>query len=952
MPTDSATTLLERERELTALGDTLADAAERRGRVVLIEAPAGLGKTSLLRAASHTAAEGGFTCLRARASDLERDFAYGCVRQLLEPAVAQLSGSERESAFEGTAAFAKSLFAPPAALAEGAPPGAELASSDLSFSMLHGLYWLVNNLAAEEPVALVVDDLHWADPETLRFLVYLAPRLDGLAVALLATTRPGEGDADELARLSAAPETTVVRPSPLSVEATVTLCERVLGDGVAPAFAEACCEATGGNPFFLEALLREAHELGFASDANGAQRVRELGPAAVAQAVLLPLSGRPESATAVVRAAAILGDGASLAEAAELAELPEDEAAGAADLLVALGILTPADSLQFAHPIVRESVYADIGPRERARAHARAARLLAANGASDERIAAQIAESEPAGNQKRVELLRKVAAEALMRGAPAAAATLLRRALAEPPAPEVRADVLVELGGAELRRGSPDAIAHLSEAVSSVRGTSALAAAARQLANALTISGHADRGVEALEAAIDVVEPDDRELALLLEAELASVAWQASLETRAPAARRLEQRGNLEGSTPGERLVLASLACERARSTDSASEATALLEGALAGGRLLDEQQLDIVGPYYDLVLGLIAADAFDVAEASLEQALANARARESIPSIAYLTNRRGWMYLRRGSVDRAEADARTGLELLSSYAIPLGLPFAVALLTEALIEGGDPDGADTALHGFGVADEIEPGPTTNFLLRSRALLHMAHGRTEQGIEDMLEFGRRDELWGGANPLASRWRSHAAMGFIALGENENARLLAAEDVERARGWGLPGGIGVALRTLALAEGGPQGVKRLREAAAIHESSPARLEHARTLTELGAALRRANSRAEARGVLQEGLELAEGSGAGAVAGQARTELRAAGGRSSDPGADGVGQLTASERRVAELAAKGNSNPEIAQTLFVTRKTVETHLGHVYSKLGIAGRGELGRALAGG
>jgi predicted ATPase len=323
VPTDSATTLLERERELTALGDALVDAAERRGRLILIEAPAGLGKTSLLRAASETAAERGFTCMRARASDLERDFAYGCVRQLLEPAVAQLSEDERESVFEGTAALSKSLFAPRAVLSGDAPPGTEPAPSDLTFSMLHGLYWLVNNLAAEEPVALIVDDLHWADPETLRFLVYLAPRLDGLAVALLATTRPGEGDGDELARLSAAPETTLVRPSPLSVEATATLCERALGDGVAPAFAEACCEATGGNPFFLEALLREARELGFPGDASGAQRVRELGPAAVAQAVLLPLSGRPESATALVRAAAILGDGASLAEAAALAELPE-----------------------------------------------------------------------------------------------------------------------------------------------------------------------------------------------------------------------------------------------------------------------------------------------------------------------------------------------------------------------------------------------------------------------------------------------------------------------------------------------------------------------------------------------------------------------------------------------------------------------------------------------------
>jgi DNA-binding CsgD family transcriptional regulator len=807
-------------------------------------------------------------------------------------------------------------------------------------------------LAAEEPVALIVDDLHWADPETLRFLVYLAPRLDGLAIALLATTRPGEGDGDELARLSAAPETTLVRPAPLSVEATATLCERVLEDGVAPAFAEACCEATGGNPFFLEALLREARELGLPGDAGGAQRVRELGPAAVAQAVLLPLSGRPESATALVRAAAILGDGASLTEAAALAELPEEEAAGAADLLVTLGILTPADSLQFAHPIVRESVYADIGPRERARAHARAARLLAARGASDERIAAQIAESEPAGNQKRVELLRKVAADALLRGAPAAAATLLRRALAEPPAREVRAGVLVELGSAELRRGSADAITHLSEAVESISDTAAHAAAARQLASALTISGYADRGVEALEAAIDVVEPDDPELALLLEAELASVAWQASLETRAPAARRLEQRGDLEGSTPGERLVLASLACERARASESASEARALLEGALAGGRLLDEQKLDIVGPYYDLVLGLIAANAFDVAEASLEQALANARARESIPSVAYLTNRRGWMYLRRGTVDRAEADARTGLELLSSHAIPLGIPFAVALLMEALIEGGDADGAERALRGHSLPDAIEPGPTTNFLLRSRALLHMAQGRPEQGVEDMLEFGRRDELWGGASPLASRWRSHAAMALVALGDNEQARRLAEEDLERARRWGLAGGVGAALRALALAEGGPRVVERLREAEAVHERSTARLEHARTLTELGAALRRANSRAEARGVLKRGLEIAESCGARAVAEKARTELRAAGGRSSDPDSDGVGQLTASERRVAELAAKGHSNPEIAQTLFVTRKTVETHLGHVYRKLGIAGRGELERALAGG
>ena len=136
---------------------------------------------------------------------------------------------------------------------------------------------------------------------------------------------------------------------------------------------------------------------------------------------------------------------------------------------------------------------------------------------------------------------------------------------------------------------------------------------------------------------------------------------------------------------------------------------------------------------------------------------------------------------------------------------------------------------------------------------------------------------------------------------------------------------------------------------LREAAGVLEDSPARLEYARALVDLGAALRRGNRRADARGPLEEGLRLAKQLGAGALAERARTELRAAGGRSSDPNGNGAAQLTASERRVAELAAQGQSNPEIAQALFVTRKTVETHLGHVYAKLAISGRGQLGGVL---
>jgi len=935
--------LLERERELSELSDAVRAAQGGRGRIVLVEAPAGLGKTSLLRAAGQAAGEAGFTCLRARASELEHDFAYGCVRQLLEPALARVAGAERDRLFKGAAALSKPLFAP----IEAPHP---LSAGDGSFSMLHGLYWLLVNLADERPVALSVDDLHWSDLESLRFLNYLAPRLDGLPLLVLASARTGEPVATDLARLGSGPETTVLRPQPLSVEAAARLCEDELGSEVGRDFADACSEATGGNPFFLEALLREVREQGLAADAREAVRVRRIGPATVAQAVLLRLSSGPAAAGALVRAAAVLGDGASLAEAATLADLDGDEAARAADRLVKLAIMEPGERLEFAHPVVREAVYADIGPRERANAHARAAGILTEKGASDERIAAQIAEAEPSGDPDRVELLRRVAADALVRGAPAAAAASLRRALVEPPPATSLAEVLVELGSVEYSLASPEAVGHLTSAVDLITDPGLLAAAVRWLALALTMAGDSDAAVEAIEPVIAVVEPEDREQALLLEAELAAHAQEASAERRAPAARRLERYADLQGATPAERLVLASLAFERARASQSSSEAAGYLERALAGGRLLGEQEVDVAGPLYLLLVGLLATDALDVADACLEQALADACARASIPAQAFVIEFRGWVSLRRGDVARAQTDAQTALELLTAHDIHLGRAFALALLIQALIEDGEAEAAEVALRTSGLGDEIPPGMAINDLLEARGLLRIAQGRTHQGLDDLLEFGRRDERWGGANPLASRWRSRAALAVAALGDVEEARRMALDDLERARRWGAASGIGVALRAAALVEAGSAAVGRLRDAAQVLERSPARLEEARALSDLGAALRRSNRRSEARGPLHRALALAQRCGAHALAQRAATELRAAGGRTSQPERGGVQQLTASERRVAELAADGLSNPEIAQALFVTRKTIETHLGHVYRKLDISGRAELRAALS--
>jgi DNA-binding CsgD family transcriptional regulator len=201
------------------------------------------------------------------------------------------------------------------------------------------------------------------------------------------------------------------------------------------------------------------------------------------------------------------------------------------------------------------------------------------------------------------------------------------------------------------------------------------------------------------------------------------------------------------------------------------------------------------------------------------------------------------------------------------------------------------------------------------------------------------------------NPAVLAWRSHLALALLGLGRRDDALELAREEVELARGWGAPRPIGVALRVLGLAEGGAEGIETLRQSLSVLEASSAKLERARTMVELGAALRRTNARVEARELLKEGLDIAVRSGSQPLVEQAEAELAATGARPRRLLLSGVESLTASERRVARFAAEGLSNKDIAQKLFVTTKTVEVHLSSVYRKLGIGSRTELPQALGG-
>jgi DNA-binding NarL/FixJ family response regulator len=194
------------------------------------------------------------------------------------------------------------------------------------------------------------------------------------------------------------------------------------------------------------------------------------------------------------------------------------------------------------------------------------------------------------------------------------------------------------------------------------------------------------------------------------------------------------------------------------------------------------------------------------------------------------------------------------------------------------------------------------------------------------------------------------WRSLAAHAHLALGEREEALRLAEEELERSRAWGAPRALAMSLRAAGLARGGSRGIDTLREAVEVVESSPARLEHAKALVELGAALRRANRRTESRELLRHGLEQAVRCGARPLADRAESELLASGARLRRELTSGVDAMTPSERRVAELASAGASNRDIAQALFVTTKTVEVHLSSTYRKLGIRSRAQLATHLA--
>jgi DNA-binding CsgD family transcriptional regulator len=931
-------TLLERERELEELSTCLEKVKVGEGSAVAIEAGPGLGKTALLAEFRARGAATGLTVLVARMTELERDFPFALVRQLFEPWLTSLTEQDREAAFEGAEAARAALGLEPKH-----DPGED------SFAVLHALYWITAAVTERGPLILSIDDGHDADTASVDFLRFLLPRLEELPVFIALAVRPAEVDAGEgLGQVLADASMRHLKLEPLSGSATRTFLKQELRGEPESQFVAACHEVSGGNPFLLSELARTLSDREVGATDEQAEVVRGVAPDRVARMFQGRIAQLPVQAHSLVKALAVLGDKTDLRLVGELAGLEEAEARDVADQLRVSGVFSSGTSLQFIHPLVRNAIYVDITVGDRTEAHARAAHLLRNHGGSPELVAAQLLATEPKGDRETVETLIEASERALASGAPGSATAYLSRALREPPPADLKAAVLGPLIIASLRsadhsllkRIEPDVFAEL-ERDPSLRKSWTIA-----LTRSLALQGRFEEAIGLIQEAVEIAfAENDVETAFHLEAQLITLSL---VVPSAPGVDLDRYAGLIDPDSAAGRL-LAAIEVGPATLRGTAKEASRPAKRALGNnGAIFVEDPEMFAG--MGAVLALIIAEEMDAAQHGAERAMEIATERGATPDLARAFVLRGFVSWGLGDLTAAEADMRQAVELSRLAQFMPAVLLSRAVLIDLLIERDDLDTADKELKATGLA--VGPIPMNSafgILLLSRSHLRFEQGAMEDAADDFRAISTGDVGGRFSSMMALGASPYAARALVALGNQAQAQDYADRAIGGARRWGSPGGIAHALRAVAAAKGGIEGIATLEEASDIAKDSPRRLERAYALVELGVALRRENRRSDSRTPLREGFELARRCGAARLARWANAELQASGVNVRRYVPIGVESLTPSERRVAELAASGKTNRQIAQSLFVTLKTVEAHLSATYDKLDIESRSQLAAAL---
>ena len=740
--------LLERDRELDVLDGLVQDALDGRPLVVLVEGPAGIGKTRLLAEARTRAGAAGFRVLAARGSDLERELPFGVVRQLFEPVL--VDPDERARWLTGSATAAARVFG---------PTQEEGAAGDLSFGILYGLFWLTANIAAERPLLLVIDDLHSCDRASLRFIAYLERRLEGLRVLVASAARTGEPRADStlISEIAHDPGALAIPLPALSETAVGELVRKRLGDGAESRFCAACHRATGGNPLLLQELLKTLDAEGVRPDDAHADVIRDLGPRAVSHTVLLRLARLTGDARAVASAIAVLGDGAGLPATAALAGLDEQRVADATRALVRAEILRSEPPLGFVHPLVRDAVYHELSPAERELRHEQAAQVLTSLGVAPELVASHLLGVPSRADPKVAAALRAAGWAARLRGDAESAMSYLRRALAEPVPAEQRPQLLLELGLAEAGVDAPAAAAHMSEAYEGLANPEQRAAAARVLARMLLFTGTAQEGVAVAQRALADLPPEHDGRRVMEAFELYASAFGADVPGAAARLARIRERPI--GAGLGARSLSVVAAWDWMRRGGTADRCCALALDALADGTLI------AADPGFTPVVagGVLGLADRDEALAVWEAAMGSGRKRGGMRTVCLVNTWQGWTWLQRGELAEAAASLDEAFEQIQPLETNgAWMAYIAAFLARVRIERGR---SARRARRAGALRNPEPG------LGRRHVLAAQPTRTAAGRE---RVGAGDRRGRHLSRAAGRCRQRR-LGAVALAEGAGAR---------------------------------------------------------------------------------------------------------------------------------------------------------------------------------
>lgn len=949
--------LFEREAELIAVEEALSaltgigaaddqGGARPRGGLLAFAGPAGLGKTTLLAETRRRAAAKGCTVLSARGGEQEQRVAFHVARQLLQP---RLAGSG-DSALRATLGSWYGIVGPALGLCvpeTGAPPDPQ--------GIGDGLDWVLTHIAVQRaPLVLVLDDAHWADPESLTWLSAFAPRAEDLAMLIVVAYRPDElpRTAESFRGLPGRAGTRPIGLEPLSARAIGQLVRGSVGDHADDAFCRECWAVTAGNPFEAVELTAKVQDRGLRPDESSAHLLRDLAAAVKGRGLVTRLERLGPSTVRFAWAAAVLGTSIPPALAAGVAGLGGEAAADAVDRLRRVRILTGGETLEFVHPLIATAVYRSIPDAVRVALHGQAAWSVVDAGLGPSAAARHLLETHPEGDPWVVQQLRQAARETLRAGAPDAARRYLARALREPPSAEGRAAVLYELGCSSLLTEPATTVNHLRAALEEpIADPELREGIVYRLSQALA---HSDRLGEAADTVGRAARTATGAKARLRMQE-EQFMWDAfrSDEPDSPArSRRLARLADrLTGRDTTERYIIGLRTWDATLRGEPADVVIHHADRALRGGLRWADENWGFEVPVL-VAMSFMYADRPGRAEELFATGIADfERQGWRGAHLAFGYALLGYVRYRRGRLGEAEDFARDGLRLAER--VGRGTPvqwYSVAILVEVLLARG------RTREAAALAEEYDfgaPFPAAVVFPDAQAVhgeLLLARGLTTEAAAELAAVGRRLDPRGMRNPAWCPWLLHLALAQ-SHDAPEQARATAAEAVQRARQFGTASAIGAALRTAAEVAAPSERPKLLEEAVACLERSPSAYELARALVDHGATLRRTGTLHDAAEQLYRGLEGALLCGADGLAERARDELAAAGLRPRRLRTTETDALTAQERTVAARTAGGAAPADLARDLGIDERAVARLLSAVYRKVG-TDRAGLSQALGEG